>query len=137
MIRIDPVYLLLLIELICILSGCIVFLVLRNNKYRRLYQNSLKEVMNAAQAEEELQKKLAAAQKHAVETTAASPQAASLSGDGPSDASDGIALRAELQGLQEELKEKTNKMEQLQAKFSDLEKEYMVLYQQQQQNQQG
>jgi hypothetical protein len=38
--------------------------------------------------------------------------------------------------VEEELRDKSRKLEQLQSKFADLEEEYVVLYQQQQ-NQQG
>jgi predicted nuclease with TOPRIM domain len=45
-------------------------------------------------------------------------------------------LRTKLHVVEEELKAKSHKMEQLKAKFADLEKEYMILYQQQQNQQQ-
>ena len=45
-------------------------------------------------------------------------------------------LGTKLHAVERELSEKSHMLEQLQKKFSDLEKEYTVLYQQQQ-NQQG
>ncbi len=44
-------------------------------------------------------------------------------------------LRAKLGVAEEELKTKTRHIEELQAKFDDLEKEYLILYHQQQKQQ--
>ena len=58
MIRIDALYLLLLIELSALLAGGIIFFLIRSRKYRALYQQSMKDLGEARQAQEDLRKRL-------------------------------------------------------------------------------
>jgi hypothetical protein len=133
MIKLDPLYLLLLIELSSILAGGLVVLLLKCRKYRSLYQATLKDLMGTKQMQEDLQKKLALARNAAPDTTPAAEQVQEHKGAEGADEVE--ALRTKLLSVDEELKAKSHKMEQLQSKFADLEKEYMVLYQQQQSQQ--
>lgn len=133
MIKMDPLYLLLLVELSCILAGCLIILLLRYRKYRSLYQEALKDLSGTKQLQEDLRKKLALARS----STPVAPAAEQVQEHKGAEGADGVeALRTKLRSVEEELKAKNHKMEQLQSKFADLEKEYMVLYQQQQSQQQ-
>ncbi len=131
MIKIDPLYLLLLIELSCILTGGIVFLLFRIWKYRNQNQDSLKALSASRQIQEDMRKQLAALRSNTAPTS--TPEAV-VQGSGKTDGKPGELeeFRAQVKTLQEGLKEKTGIYEQLQAKFTDLEKEYMILYHQQQ-----
>jgi hypothetical protein len=129
MIRMDPLYLLLLVELACLLAGGVAYLAMQRKKFMLLYRNTLKEVVEANQARDELKKQL----EDARGKTGAGP-AASRTAPGNEEIED---LRKKLESAQAAVLEKTKTLELLQGKFSDLEKEYLVLYQQQQQGQQG
>lgn len=134
MIKLNPLYLLLLIELSGILAGGLVVLLLRSRKYRSLYQEALKDLVRTNQIQEDLRKKLALARNSAPDVAHGAEH---IQGHkGAQEADELEVLRTKLRSVEEELKEKNHKMEQLQLKFSDLEKEYMVLYQQQQSQQQ-
>jgi septal ring factor EnvC (AmiA/AmiB activator) len=134
MIKIDPLYLLLLVELVCLLAGGLIFLLLRYKKYRAMYQSAIKDLVAAQHREQELQKQLV----HARESVAAAPApapsgpTATLSLQNAQEIDD---LKTKLQETEDSLREKKRKLEQLESKFADLEKEYMVLYQQQQNQQ--
>jgi chromosome segregation ATPase len=133
MIKIDPLYLLLFIELSCILAGGVVFLLIRLKKYRIHYQSTLKDRMEADRPHEELRKPMIIAQGAAPAAAVAEAQKPEpLSAD---DAKKLEELRTKLHEVEEELSEKNHLLEQLQAKFAGLEKEYTVLYQQQQNQQ--
>jgi len=125
MIRIDALYVLLLIELSVILAGLSVYLLLRVRKTAVLYRNTAKELVRAQQEQEELQNKLAEAQTAAQHAATAGPAAVS---SGKDQESDGIEKAV----LEEKVKEKTRLLNELQVKFDDLEKEYLILYRQQQ-----
>jgi len=131
MIKLDPLYLLLLIELTCIVAAGLVFFLLRYKKFRILYQETLKGLMEAKQARDDLRKRL---------TRSVGPDAslgAEHNRQEDAEGAKGITeLRTKLHVVEEELKAKSHKMEQLKTKFADLEKEYMILYQQQQNQQQ-
>jgi chromosome segregation ATPase len=132
MMTIDPLYVLLLIELSCILVGGIVFLSLRLKKTRKLYLDVLKELNKARQAQEDLRRQLVAARSDVF------PAAPAVRNEQPPDAGKRIdELQAQLLETQNALREKSDHLGQLQVKFSDLEKEYMILYHQQQKQQQG
>jgi hypothetical protein len=131
MIKIDPLYLILLIELSCILMGGIVFLLFRIRKYRNQNQYNLKALSTSRQIQEDMRRQLAALRSNTAPTS--TPETF-VQGAGKTDGKPGELeeLRAQVKTLQEGLKEKTGIYEQLQAKFIDLEKEYMILYHQQQ-----
>ncbi len=134
MIKLNPLYLLLLIELSGILAGGLVVLLLRSRKYRSLYQEVLKDLVGAKQIQEDLRKKLALARNSAPDAARGAEHIQAHKGTEGTDELE--VLRTKLRSVEEELKEKNHKMEQLQLKFADLEKEYVVLYQQQQSQQQ-
>ncbi len=133
MIKLDPLHLLLLIELSCILAGGFVIFLFRYRKYRSLYQKTLKDLMGTKQMLDDLRKKLALAKSSAPDVApGAEHKREHLDAEGAKELDE---LRTKLHSIEEELKAKNHKMEQLQAKFADLEKEYMVLYQLQQSQQ--
>jgi predicted patatin/cPLA2 family phospholipase len=131
MIKIDPLYLLLLIEFSCILTGGTFFLLSRIRKYRNQNQDSLKALGASRQIQEDMRKQLAALRSNTAPI--ATPETV-VQGSGKTEGKPGELeeFRAQVKALQEGLKEKTGLYEQLQAKFIDLEKEYMILYHQQQ-----
>jgi len=128
MITIDPLNLLLLIELCCLLAGGLAYCLFKYKKYRLLYRDTLKTLGGVQESREELQQQLAAAQ-NAGTASAGTPAQRAVSTGGAGELE---ALRTKLQGVEEKLKEKNQKLEQLEAKLAGLEKEYVVLYQQQQ-----
>jgi chromosome segregation ATPase len=134
MIKVNPLFLLLLIELSCILAGGLVFFLLRNRKFRTLYQDALKDLMMTKQIQEDFRKRLAPAQNRAPDVGRGVEQIQRQRGSEGADELE--ALKAKLRSIEEELESKNHKMKQLQLKFADLEKEYMVLYQQRQNQQQ-
>jgi chromosome segregation ATPase len=134
MIKLNPLYLLLLIELSILLAGGLVVLLLRGRKYRSLYREALKDLVGTKQAQEDLRKKLALVRDG---VPAIARNAEHVQGQKSGQEADELeVLRSKLRSVEDELKERNHKMEQLQLKFGDLEKEYMVLYQQQQSQQQ-
>ncbi len=130
MIKIDPLYLLLLMELSCILTGGVFFLLFRIRKCRSQYRDSLKALSVSRQAQENLRKQLATLSN----TTPASQPVTAVQGSGKTEGKPENLdeLLPQINALREQLKEKTGAYEQMQAKFTDLEKEYMILYHQQQ-----
>ena len=134
MIKIDPLYLLLLIELSCILTIGIFFLLFRVRKYRNQSQDSLKALIASRRIQEDMRKQLTALRNS---TTSTSKLETVIQGSEKTVGRLGELeeLQAQVKALQEGLKEKTGIYEQLQAKFIDLEKEYMILYHQQQKQQ--
>ncbi len=136
MIRIDALYLLLLIELSVLLAGGIIFFLIRSRKYRALYQQSMKDLGEARQVQEDLRKRLSASRRSAdAQHMPPAPAAQKSKSVPPGGTGELDALRAQLNASTEELKTKTGMLEQLQAKFADLEKEYLILYHQQQKQQ--
>jgi predicted nuclease with TOPRIM domain len=129
MIKIDALYFLLLIELLLVLAVIAVVLLFRGKKVRALYQSIVQEFEQARKTQEELRKQLtetgAAAQQPSgpIDTAAASAEEAVIAQE---------KFKIELSALEGQLKEKTTKLNDLQAKFDDLEKEYLILYRQQQ-----
>jgi len=124
MIRINALYVLLLIELAVILAVATVYLLLRGRKSANLYRTTVKELSRVQQEQEELRKELAESQA-AVQQAAAERPTASAGSSTESDNSEKTVL-------EENLKEKTRLLNELQVKFDDLEKEYLILYRQQQ-----
>jgi predicted nuclease with TOPRIM domain len=136
MIKIDALYLLLLIELSFILTGGLTFFWLRSKKYRTLYQHCMKDLAEARQTQEELRKKLSSLNRSTAAAQMPSRSVVQKSKSVPKeDPEELVDLRAKLGAAVEELKTKTSLLEQLQAKFDDLEKEYLILYHQQQKQQ--
>jgi len=111
MIKIDPLYLLLLVELVCLLAGGLIFLLLRYKKYRAMYQSAIKDLVAAQHREQELQKQLV----HARESVAAAPApapsgpTATLSLQNAQEIDD---LKTKLQETEDSLREKKRKLEQ-------------------------
>jgi len=130
MIKIDALYLLLLIELSCILTGCVVYLLLKNGKYRTNLKNSRKDLRESRQALEELRKQLALLKNcpSTMPSTRATIQQAEARFQ--ENTTELAALKAELRNVQEKFNGKVQEHTQLQAKFNDLEKEYLILYHQ-------
>jgi len=134
MIKINALYFLLLIELLAIFAGLIAFLVFREKKRIIIYRESKRELASAHAAKEELQKQMAALKTGAAQqsangegaTAAKAPPTARI------DTKDYDACKMEVTILEEKLKEKTSLLIDLQAKFDSVEKEYLLLYQQQQ-----
>jgi hypothetical protein len=131
MISFDVLYLLLLIELICLFAGAGVYFFIKKQALRRLYLGVLKELSSARQIEADLKKQLAAVKSGAEPK----PQVRQEPAAQPDRRID--ELKKQLLDAQAALSDKSEKMEQLQVKFSDLEKEYMILYHQQQKQQGG
>ena len=133
MIKINPLYLLLLIELLVIFAGLVVFLVFRDKK-RTLVSQETKQALDTAQAaHRELQKQVAVLSAGASRPgEAAEETAARKTSLSKADTSGHDALKREVSILEEKLKEKNKLLIELQAKFDSVEKEYLLLYQQQQ-----
>ncbi len=129
MIKIDPLYILLLAEIACILAAGIVMLYLKMRKQRIEHRDALKSLAEAKQQGEELKRKLSVGQLMGNSEDAAK-KTASKKGEEELE-----RLRTMLQEREAQLKEKNGKVEQLEAKLAGLEKEYLVLYQQQQKQQ--
>ncbi len=131
MIKIDPLYVLLLAELALILAAGIAILYLKMRKYRILHRDTLKSLAEAKQKGEELRQKLS------VEKLMGSSEGDARKSKEPKEtgAEELEQLKVKLQETEAKLKEKSGKVEQLEAKISGLEKEYLVLYQQQQKQQ--
>lgn len=134
MIRFDPLYLLLLIELVCILAAGAAWFFLKAGKNRKLYLGALKELSAAKQALEDARK-----QVRALQSETASRQPATPAARQDKSAAEALGrieeLKKQLLEAETALKDKTSRFDQLQVKFSDLEKEYMILYHQQQKQQ--
>ncbi len=131
MLSIDALYFLLLMELELVLAAIIVVLVFRGKKFRALHQSIVRELEQERKAQEELKKQLA--ESH---SAAPQPQPAETGGTAPASSDEAVAaqekLKIELSAVEAQLKDKTAKLNELQAKFDDLEKEYLILYRQQQ-----
>ena len=129
MINVDPLYLLLLIELLFILGGAAVYFFLRQKKYGALYQNSVKNLEAAANTTRELELRLSQIQ----DAGTSQKQGTGLPETAPlATAQDHENRKIELSICEDKLKEKTRLLVELQSKFDDLEKEYLILYRQQQ-----
>lgn len=134
MIKISALYLLLLIELVVVFAGLVAFLVFRGGKNIIVYREGKKELESAHAAQAELMKQVAAlkagAAQHAANAEGA-PAARKPAASGV-DTEDSDAYKMEVTILEEKLKEKNKLLIDLQAKFDSVEKEYLLLYQQQQ-----
>ena len=133
MIKLNALYFLLLIELLVIFAGLITFLVLREKKRIITYQESKQELDTARAAQAELQKQVAALKQPTAGTEVAA--AAKIASPPKADTKDYDACKMEVTILEEKLKEKNKLLVDLQVKFDSVEKEYLLLYQQQQQAQ--
>lgn len=129
MLTIDPLYVLLLLELALVLAAFAGMLAFRGKKLRALHQSTMRELEEARKAHEELQKQLAGARSEAPQKPSETTNTASASADAAKAQEN---LKIELSVLEGKLKEKTTQLNELQAKFDDLEKEYLILYRQQQ-----
>jgi len=135
MIRIDALHFLLLVELLFALAAIAGALAFRGKKLKALHQGSVQELAQAREAQEQLQKQLAeAGTKMQQPSEAADPAAAPAIPAG--DANMHEKCKVELSVVEAKLKEKTTLLNDLQAKFDDLEKEYLILYRQQQKQEQ-
>jgi hypothetical protein len=133
MIKINPLYLLLLIELLLIFAGLIAFLVFREKKHIIADGEKRRELDTAHAAQVELQKQITTLTAGAARPAAATGETAAGKTPMPkADTSDNDALKREVAILEEKLKEKNKLLIELQAKFDSVEKEYLLLYQQQQ-----
>jgi hypothetical protein len=135
MIKINALYLLLLIELLVIFAGLVVFLVFREKKRIIVYQENKRELDAAQAAHLELQKQVTALTTGASRSAATAEAAAAAKAPSKADTKDYDACKMEVTLLEEKLKEKNKLLVELQAKYDSVEKEYLLLYQQQQQAQ--
>jgi hypothetical protein len=137
MITIDALYLFLLIELACILAAGAIFFFIRAGKYRKLYLGGLKELSAVKQAQEGLRKQPVALKSEVAIKPA--PPAAVVQNAKTAATPNGQMedIKKQLLAAETALKDKTEQLAELQVKFTDLEKEYMILYHQQQKQQQG
>ncbi len=106
-----------------------VFFLLRARKYRILYQQSLKDLSEARHAPGESGRNLPLPGRA---PAAPGPVVRKPKPGQKEDTGEHDDLRAKLGAAEAELKTKTGMLEQLQVKFADLEKEYLILYHQQQ-----
>jgi Tfp pilus assembly protein PilE len=130
MIKIDALSYLVFIELMIVVVCASVFFIFRWRKYASLYRSNMKDLEGALLEKDKLQKKLAD-----IHTKA--PQQARGVGDEvvvspAASAKEHENCKIELNILEEKLKEKIKILNDLQAKFDALEKEYLILYHQQQ-----
>jgi predicted nucleic acid-binding Zn-ribbon protein len=136
MIKINALYFLLLIEMLAIFAGLVAFLVFREKKRIILYREGKKELDSMHAEKEELQKQVAALKAGAAPPSANKEGATAKASAAKIDAKDYDACKMEITILEEKLKEKNKLLIDLQAKFDGVEKEYLLLYQQQAQEQQ-
>ena len=136
MIKIDALYFLLLIELLVVLAVTGVTLFLCLKKLRILHEASLQKLDDADSSMEALQNQQAEqlASSSPDQTTPKVVEA--LDSGIMMETKEQEELKSKVTALEEQLQEKEKRIAALQAKYGDLEKEYMVLYQQQQQSQQ-
>jgi len=136
MIRINALFFLLLVELLAIFAGLLVFLFFREKKLLAVFHESRKELDNAHAAKEELRKQVTSLKAGAARHPAATEGTAERIHQAPkAESKDHETDKREIAVLEEKLKEKTRLLADLQAKFDSVEKEYLLLYQQQQQAQ--
>jgi hypothetical protein len=127
MIELDALYFLLLIECIVVLAAVALYFVLRSRKYAALYRSVESGVQGDHTAPEEPPVQQAAAPPPAGHGVPSAEMQASGTREKELEES-----RAKVSVLEEEVKENTGALKDLQAKFDDLEKEYLILYHQQQ-----
>jgi hypothetical protein len=136
MIKINALYLLLLLELLVIFAGLVAYLIVREKKGIILYRENKSELERAHAAKEELQQQVAelkAGAAQAAKRANKEMDAAAKNRPAPGvDTKDLDACKMEITVLEEQLKEKTKLLIDLQAKLDSVEKEYLLLYQQQQ-----
>lgn len=133
MIKIDALYFLLLIELLLVLAGATVFSLVLAKKYSSLYKSGMKKIGGAVHERENLQKQQAEVQVIAPLQAAASDEAAvAASAKAETDSIEHEKCKIEVTILESKLKEKIKLLNDLQTKFDELEKEYFILYHQQQ-----
>ena len=142
MIKIDALYFLLLIELLVVLAVTGATLFLRLKKLRILHEANLEKLDNADSSLEALQNQQSEQQASASPGQAA-PKIVAVMDPGITmetkelvETKEQEELKTKVTALEEQLQEKDKRIAALETKYGDLEKEYMVLYQQQQQNQQ-
>ena len=128
MIKIEALYFLLLIELLLVLAGTTALLAFRGKKFKALYKNSMQNFEKESAALKELQKQLAESGTPVQQA----PEAGAATAAPAADTKKFENCKIELSILESKLKEKTTLLNDLQAKFDDLEKEYLILYRQQQ-----
>lgn len=134
MIKINALYFLLLIELLIIFAGLAAFLVVREKKRIMICREIKKSLDSEHTAKEELQKQVAALKAGGTQQSMNQEGAAAAkTPPAPNvNAKDYDACKMKVAILEEKLKEKTKLLIELQAKFDSVEKEYLLLYQQHQ-----
>jgi len=137
MIKINALYFLLLIELVVVLAGMVAFLLFREKKRILILRESKGELARAHPPREELSKQVAAPKGGAPQLSVNKEGAVAAKTPQPPNVNtkDHDACKREITVLEENLKEKTRLLVDLQAKLDSVEKEYLFLYQQQQQAQ--
>jgi hypothetical protein len=136
MIRVNALFFLLLVELLVIFAGLIVFLVVRGKRHLVACRESKKALDSAHAAQEELRKQVMTLKTGAAQQSSTKEGATAKTQSAPkTETKDLEACKMEIAGLEEKLTEKTKLLIDLQAKFDSVEKEYLFLYQQQQQAQ--
>lgn len=136
MLKIDALYVLIIAELLVILTVAAVYFIIRGKKHQALYQLSLKDLEDA-RAEQEVLRKQLADSKTAVPLPDAGTSDIAESADAApaADINEIESYKIELADLEMKIKEKDALISDLQAKFDDMEKEYLILYQAQQKQQ--
>lgn len=133
MIKINALYFLLLIELVVVFAGLAVFLVFREKKRIVIYRDGKRELDSAHASHEELQKQVAKLKAGAAQQSTNNDAAVAKTPAVQNvDTKEYDACKREVTILEEKLKEKNKLLIDLQAKFDSVEKEYLLLYQQQQ-----
>ncbi len=128
MININALLFLFLLEAIVLLGGISAALIVHLRKYKQQYQAAQQELADSRTAHSAQRKQPEHKATTDVPTAAAQPAA-------KKEPDDGAALQARVTELEAQLQAKEKLMKSLEAKFADLEKEYVILYQQQQSSQ--
>jgi predicted nucleic acid-binding Zn-ribbon protein len=132
MIKVNALYFLLLIEMLVVFAGLVVFLLFRGKKRTTLYREGRAELESAHAAQEDLRKQVAALKTGAAQAAGSEAAAAKNQPAQGADAKELDACKMEITILEGQLKEKAKQLVDLQSKLDGVEKEYLLLYQQQQ-----
>jgi hypothetical protein len=128
MIKINALHFLLLVECVVVLAAAVIVLALRGKKRNDLYRAGLADLerMKAAQGytQEEPGQTL----------SEVPPQAEEASGTGAAVSEELANCKYELMVLEGQVKEKDKLLSNLKVKFDAMEKEYLILYDKQQQS---
>jgi len=135
MIKIDALYFLLLIELLLVFVCAAVFFLFRWRKYSSLYRSTMKDLDGALHEQENLHKQPAVMQVEASQQAREAGDAATVAPSAST--AEQEKCKIEVSILVEKLKEKNKLLNDLQGRFDALEKEYLILYHQQQKQEGG